>query len=110
VDAALDNLQQKRRVALVVPHYTVAGAVLPGTDLIVTVSERVARYFDTEKLTICPLPLQVSPLPLVQLYLDRFEECEHHRWLRTLLTEAVRGSEDASSKVPASGNRVAIPA
>lgn len=89
VDAALRELRQERRVAVVVPHYMVAGAVIIGTDLILTVSERVTHLFDSRDLVICPLPFDASPIPLAQLYLERFENDEHHLWFRTIVVDSI---------------------
>ncbi|WZB75691.1 LysR substrate-binding domain-containing protein [Achromobacter insuavis] len=61
VDAALARIGQSRRVALRLPHWTAAPAVLAGTDLVLTVARRAVTPTPAG-LAVGPVPFAIAPL------------------------------------------------
>ena len=89
VDAALAQLGQARRVAVRLPHWTVAPAILMGTDLILTVARRALQGSAAQGLALHAAPFAIAPF--------RFETIRHRRtdgdagiaWLRAAIAQAV---------------------
>ena len=89
VDIALEQRGYERRVALWVPHFLLAPAIVAQTDLVVTLAERVARRLAPRYgLRILPTPIDVPRFVTQQYWDPRHEHEPAHRWLR----EQVRGS------------------
>lgn len=84
VDAALARIGQTRRVALRLPHWTAAPAVLAGTDLVLTVARRTVDPAPPG-LAVGPVPFQVDPLGFEMLWHERADADAGLRWLRDLL-------------------------
>ncbi|MBL9105329.1 MAG: LysR family transcriptional regulator [Myxococcales bacterium] len=88
VDDALAERGLTRRVALMIQHFLVAPDAIAGSDLIITLAERLARAFAGR----LPLALHEPPLALprftMQLY---WHERRHldpaHQWLRRQILE-----------------------
>ncbi|MNM39367.1 HTH-type transcriptional regulator SyrM 1 [compost metagenome] len=89
VDAALAQLGQARRIAVRLPHWTVASEILMGTDLILTVACRAVQGNLVQGLALYSPPFAIAPF--------RFETIRHRRtdgdagiaWLRTAIAQAV---------------------
>nr|WP_314625366.1 LysR substrate-binding domain-containing protein [uncultured Janthinobacterium sp.] len=89
VDAALAQLGLARRIAVRLPHWTVAPDVLMGTDLILTVARRALQGGAAQGLALYSPPFAIAPF--------RFETIRHRRtdgdagiaWLRAALAQAV---------------------
>jgi len=76
------------RVALRVPHFTVAPMVLERTDLVLTLPARVARVFERGgKLKSLPVPLQIPVADVGVHWHERFEADPGNRWLREQVIE-----------------------
>ena len=76
------------RVALRVPHFTVAPMVLERTDLVLTLPARVARVFERGgKLKSLPVPLQIPVADVGVHWHERFEAEPGNRWLREQVIE-----------------------
>jgi DNA-binding transcriptional LysR family regulator len=83
VDAALAARGLTRRVAMTVPHFTVAPAVLARTDCVATLAGRVARL----GARVAPLRLVAPPIALPgfavhMVWHPRSEADPAARWLR----------------------------
>lgn len=92
VDDALAKVGLSRRVALAIPHFLVAPYVVAGSDLVLTLAERVARAFAQH----LPLVIVEPPLPLPEftmslMWHERMDADLGHIWLRNLLVEVARG-------------------
>ena len=86
VDEALVQHGLQRRVALWVPHFLVIPIVVAQSDLIATLSERVARFFAPFlSLRVLTPPVQLSSYPVVQVWHERVQQDPAHHWLRELL-------------------------
>ncbi len=84
VDAALARIGQSRRVALRLPHWTAAPAVLAGTDLVLTVARRAAEP-PPAGLTVGPVPFAIAPLGFEMIWHQRADADAGLGWLRALL-------------------------
>jgi DNA-binding transcriptional LysR family regulator len=90
IDDALAKIGERRRVAFNIPHFMVAPYLVPGSDLIAGVAERVARRMATE------LDLVIAEIPVAGEFYDaclawhrRFDQDRGHQWLRdTIVAEA----------------------
>lgn len=89
VDAALAKLGRKRRIAVRLPHWTVASELLKGTDLILTVAQRALQGGEQQGWMTQAPPFAIAPFA--------FELVRHHRtegdagiaWLRAAIASAV---------------------
>lgn len=88
IEEALDRAGLSRRIALRVPHFTVAPMVLERTDLILTLPARVARVFERRgNLKSLPPPVPIPQAEVAVHWHERFEGDPGNRWLRELMTE-----------------------
>jgi DNA-binding transcriptional LysR family regulator len=91
VDAALARLGHARRVALSVPHFLMLPALLPGTDMIGTVAERVARYFaPIIGLDVQPLPFAMPAFESMMIWHRGHDQDAGHAWLRGVIAAEAR--------------------
>ncbi|AMG35299.1 LysR family transcriptional regulator [Achromobacter xylosoxidans] len=88
VDAALARIGQSRRVALRLPHWTAAPAVLAGTDLVLTVARRAVEP-PPAGLTVGPVPFAIAPLGFEMIWHQRADADAGLGWLRALLGQLV---------------------
>lgn len=78
------NLTRERRV--VVGHFLMAPYLLPGTDLVFTVTRRFAEHYSTFlPLEIVRSPVNYPPVRFYQLWHERMQLSPMHRWLRQLV-------------------------
>jgi len=88
IEEALERAGLARRIALRVPHFTVAPMVLERTDLILTLPARVARVFERRSnLKSLPPPVPIPPAEVAVHWHERFEADPGNRWLRDLMGE-----------------------
>lgn len=89
-DEILARQEKVRHIAAVVPYYMVVPAILEKTDLVATVSERIPVLFEkTNKLALADTPFEFPPIPIAQIYDQRFESDEGHAWLRSIISQVV---------------------
>jgi DNA-binding transcriptional LysR family regulator len=92
VDEALAAIGQRRRVACATPHFLVAPHVIAGTDMVLTLAERVARTYAAQlPLVLLPPPIELGTFTVSQLWHERSTDDPGHAWLRGLLREVVAG-------------------
>ena len=84
VDAALARLGRARRVALRLPHWTAAPAVVAGTDLVLTVAQRTVMP-TPPGLAVQPVPFPIDPLGFEMIWHERADGDAGLHWLRELL-------------------------
>ena len=92
VDAALAARGLTRRIAVTVPHFMVAPAVVAGTDCVATLAARVARL----GAAMAPLRLLAPPLPLDGFAIEMVwhPQTDDHppaAWLRDQVRAAAAG-------------------
>jgi DNA-binding transcriptional LysR family regulator len=88
VDDELARRGKSRRVALRVPNFLVAPAVVSESDFMSTLPERLAR----ELAKLYPVRLLAAPIPLPRFTMSlawhaRLDNDPAHRWLRELVIE-----------------------
>jgi DNA-binding transcriptional LysR family regulator len=86
VDFELSRNNLRRNIAMIVPHFLVAPAILRGTDLILTLAEGVLRkQAKASDLRLLPPPLELPSSRIEMLWHARNEEDASMRWLRGLI-------------------------
>ena len=89
VDDALRALGKRRRVAVTVPSFQAAIALVRDTDLVATLPDDIVRVLaPTLHRQACPVA--TPELPMCVAWAARFTAGARHRWLRTLVSEVVR--------------------
>ena len=89
VDEALKKLGEKRRVAVTVPGFLAAVELVKRTDLISTLPDDVLRVLGG-KLHTQKCPVQTPTLHMSVVWASRFTQGARHKWLRGVVTDAVR--------------------
>jgi DNA-binding transcriptional LysR family regulator len=98
MDEALQALGFNRRLGVVVAHLAAVPAILAGTDMIITLSARLAHQLATAHgLVVRPPPVPVQHTRLSLLFHRRFEADAGHAWLRRLILALAR---DVPAAVP----------
>ena len=83
VDLALAKIGQHRRVALLAPHFMVAPYLVPGTDMIACIAERLARKLAPDLgLVIAEAPVALASHDACLAWHRRFDQDRGHMWLR----------------------------
>jgi LysR family transcriptional activator of mexEF-oprN operon len=91
MDEALAQLGFTRRLGVVVAHLGAVPAILAGTDMIITLSARLAHQLATAHGLVVrgpPVPVRHTRLSLV--FHRRFEADAGHAWLRRLILALAR--------------------
>lgn len=89
VDDALRALGRRRRIAVTVPSFQAAIAIVRETELVATLPDDVVRCLAPElRRTACPVP--TPEFPMCVAWASRFTKDARHRWLRALVAEVVR--------------------
>ena len=98
LDQALEEMGHSRRLGVVVAHLSAVPAILAGTDMIITLSARLAQQMAAAHgLALrCP-PVEVRHTRLSLLFHRRFEADAGHAWLRRLILALAR---DVPAAVP----------
>ena len=92
VDNVLSRQGLRRQIMLSLPHWSAAAQVLTGTDLVLTVSSRIAGPLrDSAKLVFFQPPLPIPTVLFQQVWHSRRHADPAHVWLRQQL---MRSCED----------------
>tara|TARA_Y100000590_G_scaffold458177_1_gene612307 strand:- start:241 stop:1146 length:906 start_codon:yes stop_codon:yes gene_type:complete len=87
VDYLLESKGLKRRVAMTVNQFLVAPSIIRRSDMILTVSRRVAERFRLDEVKVFPLPLITNPLRLKLVWHVRSDSSPGSRWIRSKIVE-----------------------
>ena len=91
IDIELAKTGQQRRLGAVVAHISAVPAILKRTDLIMTLSSRLARLLaEAHGLACRDCPLDIRHMRLSLVFHRRFEADAGHAWLRRLLLNVAR--------------------
>lgn len=91
VDDALAARGLSRRVAVTIPNFLVAPAVIASSDLVVTLAERVARTFAKAfDLVITEPPVELSGFSMDFIWHERRHRDAAHVWMRRTVASALR--------------------
>jgi DNA-binding transcriptional LysR family regulator len=88
IEEALERAGAGPRIALRVPHFTVAPMVLERTDLILTLPARVARVYERfGRFKALPPPIPIPQAEVAVYWHERFAADPGNGWLRQQLVE-----------------------
>lgn len=90
VDAALAKLGRTRRVAVRLPHWTVAPALIRGTDLVLTVARRAVQGPDHQGLMLQAAPFAIAPFAFELVRHQRTDGDAGIAWLRAAIASALQ--------------------
>lgn len=94
VDAALERLGHRRRVARTTPSFLAALWWVRRSDALLTVSERLVRAVaDGIPLRVLEPPVPLDPYTLVQAWHPRTDKAAADAWFRGLLVRVAAGLE-----------------
>lgn len=92
VDMALAKVGKRRRVAVLAPHFMVAPYLIPGTDIIACLAERLARRIAPEiGLVVAEPPVPIPAHDACLAWHRRFDQDRGHMWLRDAIIAEGRG-------------------
>jgi DNA-binding transcriptional LysR family regulator len=92
VDLGLAKIGKRRRVALVAPHFMVAPYLIPGTDMIACIAERLAhRLAPAIGLAIAEPPIPMPAHDACLAWHRRFDQDRGHMWLRDMIVAEGKG-------------------
>lgn len=89
IERALTALRERRRVAISLPHWSVAPQLISGTDLILTVSSRSVREIDQQQLIVLPPPFEIAPFTFVLAWHKRRGGDQALNWLNHRIEEGI---------------------
>jgi DNA-binding transcriptional LysR family regulator len=90
VDDALRDIGRKRRVAVTVPSFVAALALVRESTLVATLPDDLVRMLaPTLHKQVCPVP--TPELEICVAWASRFTHDARHKWLRAEVTDVVRG-------------------
>jgi DNA-binding transcriptional LysR family regulator len=88
VDRVLKRMKARRQIGLTLCHYMVAPPIIESTDMIMTLTSRMARsYKQLHGLHITPLPIKIPSAPMQLIWDDRVTDSVVHRWMRSLIVD-----------------------
>ncbi|MCP8467757.1 LysR family transcriptional regulator [Pseudomonas sp. ZM23] len=98
IDSHLERLGQQRKVIVTVPHFSVAPALLAGTDLLLTIAERMLpEDLASQGLARFEPPLQLARIEFVQIWSETSQDDPARRWLRGKLAGLTCGNQPAGA-------------
>jgi DNA-binding transcriptional LysR family regulator len=91
VDAALARMGMTRRVAMRVPHFLAAAALVAESDMILSLPRRLAnRMASIYSIAVLDMPLEVEPFDVTMIWHERRQDDRAHAWLRQQVVEAAQ--------------------
>jgi DNA-binding transcriptional LysR family regulator len=91
VDQVLGEQGLSRRIALRLPHFYSALAIVADSDLVLTAPEGLARLIGRELPVVAlPAPLKLPRHSIHMVWHERFSREAGHRWLRELVAAVSR--------------------
>jgi DNA-binding transcriptional LysR family regulator len=89
VDRALEPLKRTRHVAVTLPHFLAAPAVISRTDYVMTIARRVAqRFLHAYKLRIFPPPFPLRGFEVAMAWQARGEADAGIAWLKDQIRQS----------------------
>jgi DNA-binding transcriptional LysR family regulator len=91
VDKALERQNYQRRVAVTLPHFLAAPAIVATTDYVMTIARRIAlQAARTYKLSVFPPPVRLTGFDVVMAWHPRGEGDAATAWLRDQIRQTSR--------------------
>lgn len=92
VDRALAKKNMKRRVAVGMGYFMSPAFALEQTDYLMTIPKRLAvLYQQRHKIEIFEIPLELSPIKIVQVWHERTHNDPVRKWFRAQVAEVFAG-------------------
>lgn len=89
IDEAFHAAGHARRVALVIPHWSVAPKLIAGTDLVLTVARNSLRSVSRDRrLAVLPPPIPLPSIGFSQISHRRRQSDPALRWLREMIVRS----------------------
>lgn len=89
VDRPLAALDRPRQAAVTVPYHSAATGLLPGTDLIATLPDRLAAgWTEDTGLAARPAPAEIATMAYQMIWNPAFDNDRRHHWLRGVVRAA----------------------
>ncbi|MCU0093360.1 LysR family transcriptional regulator [Pseudomonas koreensis] len=89
IERTLTALRERRRVAISLPHWSVAPRFISGTDLILTVASRALSEVDDESLVVVPPPFEIAPFTFVSAWHKRRGGDQALNWLNRRIEQGI---------------------
>ncbi len=89
IERTLTALRERRRVAISLPHWSVAPQFISGTDLILTVASRALNEVDDESLIVVPPPFEIAPFTFVSAWHKRRGGDQALNWLNRRIEQGI---------------------
>lgn len=89
IERTLTALRERRRVAISLPHWSVAPQFISGTDLILTVASRALNEVDGESLIVVPPPFEIAPFTFVSAWHKRRGGDQALNWLNRRIEQGI---------------------
>ncbi|MBV4475062.1 LysR substrate-binding domain-containing protein [Pseudomonas botevensis] len=89
IERTLTALRERRRVAISLPHWSVAPQIISGTDLILTVASRALDDIDPQTLVVVPPPFVIPPFSFVLTWHKRRGGDQALNWLNQRIGEGI---------------------
>lgn len=100
IDQELEQMGRPRRVAIGVPYFHIALAMVAASDYIATVPERLARAYARQfALKLFTPPVAVAGFPIFQFWHERTNNAPEHQWFRAAVYRAATGGFGSSTPV-----------
>jgi DNA-binding transcriptional LysR family regulator len=99
IDEAIHAAGQARRVALIIPHWSVAPKTIAGTDLILTVARTSLKSsLQDNRLIVLPPPIPLPAIPFSQISHKRRRSDPALRWLREMIVASTPSYPPSASR------------
>ncbi|MGP6430855.1 LysR family transcriptional regulator [Pseudomonas paraglycinae] len=89
IERTLTALRERRRVAISLPHWSVAPRFISGTDLILTVASRALNEVDDQSLIVLPPPFEIAPFTFVSAWHKRRGGDQALNWLNRRIEQGI---------------------
>jgi DNA-binding transcriptional LysR family regulator len=87
----LERQNHQRRVAVTLPHFLAAPAIVATTDYVMTIARRIAlQAARTYKLSVFPPPVRLTGFDVVMAWHPRGEGDAATAWLRDQIRQTCR--------------------
>jgi len=98
IDSAVAKLGGRRKIACVLPHWSVAPALIAGTNLVLTTARRsLAALEEDPRFAVFDPPFALPGLSFSMIWHERAEADPGHMWLRERVVAASAGQESGES-------------
>ncbi len=88
IDKHLASLRVTRNARMIVPFFSMAPHLLPGTDLIFTISRHFAEHYAALlPLKVVACPIEFPSMRFYQIWHSRTHNSDAQRWLRSVLKD-----------------------